>query len=319
MINKRIVITGGAGFIGSNLAWSLCDANEVLVIDDLSTGRLQNITPLIQTQKIRFLRGRITDLQLMKKALVDQDIVFHEAAIPSVPRSVADPLATNEAGVTGTLVTLKAAAEMGVKRFVSASSSSIYGDTPTLPKYEYMPMNPISPYAATKAAAETYCRIFERIYGLSTVSLRYFNVYGPRQDPASQYAAVIPRFITNAVSGDDLIIYGNGQQTRDFTYVNDVVRANILAAAGRSIGTYNIASGRQITIHELATSIISILKSKAKIRCVPARSGDILHSLADISKAKEAFGYAPGYSIEQGLKATVKWLLHEARNVERSI
>lgn len=307
MKSKKIAVTGGAGFIGSNLAWSLCDENEVVVIDNLSTGRIENIAPIIDSRKIQYIKGSITDLQLMKRALTGVDIVFHEAAIPSVPRSIADPISTNEAGVTGTLTALLAARDCGVKRFISASSSSVYGDTPTLPKHEEMPVNPISPYAATKAAGEIYCRLFNELYGLSTVSLRYFNVFGPRQDPTSQYAAVVPLFISKAMSGEDLVVYGDGLQTRDFTYVQDAVKANILAAEGSSSGTYNVASGKQITIRELASAILSITNSKASVKYESPRSGDIRHSLADITKAGKAFGYAPSYSIQQGLKETVVW------------
>jgi len=307
MKGKKIVVTGGAGFIGSNLAWSLCNENEVVVIDNLSTGRIENIAPIIDARKIQFIKGSVTDLQLMKRVLTGVDIVFHEAAIPSVPRSITDPISTNEAGVTGTLTTLIAARDCDVKRFVYASSSSVYGDTPTLPKHEEMPMNPISPYAATKVACETYCRLFNELYGLSTVSLRYFNVFGPRQDPTSQYAAVVPRFISKAMSGGDLIVYGDGLQTRDFTYVQDAVSANILAAEGSSSGSYNIASGKQITIRELASTILGIANSKANVKYDAPLSGDIRHSLADITKARKAFGYAPSYSIQQGLKETVAW------------
>jgi len=307
MKGKKIVVTGGAGFIGSNLAWSLCNENEVVVVDNLSTGRIENIAPIINSKKIRFIKGSVTDLQLMKGTLTGVDIVFHEAAIPSVPRSIADPFLSNEAGVTGTLTALLAARDCGVKRFVYASSSSVYGDTPTLPKHEEMPMNPISPYAATKVASETYCRLFNELFGLSTISLRYFNVFGPRQDPTSQYAAVVPRFISRAMSGEDLIVYGDGLQTRDFTYVQDAVRANILAAEDSSSGSYNIASGKQITIRELASTILGIANSKASVKYDAPLSGDIRHSLADITKARKAFGYAPSYSIQQGLKETVAW------------
>ncbi len=307
MKGRRIVVTGGAGFIGSNLAWSLCDENEVVVIDNLSTGRIENIAPIIDSRKMQFIKGSVTDLQLMKRVLAGVDIVCHEAAIPSVPRSIADPISTNEAGVTGTLTTLLAARDGGVKRFINASSSSVYGDAPTLPKLEEMPTNPISPYAATKVAGETYCRLFNELYGLGAVSLRYFNVFGPHQDPTSQYAAVIPRFISKALLGEDLVVYGDGLQSRDFTYVQDAVRANILAAESAPPGNYNIASGKQITIRDLASTILGITESKGKVEYETPRSGDIRHSLADITKAKKAFGYAPSYTIQQGLKETVVW------------
>jgi len=307
MNGKKIVITGGAGFIGSNLAWSLCNDNEVTVVDNLTTGRIENIAPIVNSGKMEFVRGSVTDLQLMRQVFAGADIVFHEAAIPSVPRSISDPLSTNEAGVTGTLTALLAARDEGVKRFVFASSSSVYGDTPSLPKQEHMPMNPISPYALTKTSCETYCRFFVELYGLSTVSLRYFNVYGPRQDPSSQYAAVIPRFISKALMGEDLVIYGDGLQTRDFTYVQDAVRANILAAETSATGSYNIASGKQIAIRDVASDILAMVRSKSRIRYEASRSGDITHSLADITKAKNDLGYAPTLTIHEGLSETVTW------------
>ena len=307
MKNKRVVVTGGAGFIGSNLAWSLCDSNEVIVIDNLSTGKVENIRELIEERKIRFVRGSITDLKLMKRTLKGVDFVFHEAAIPSVPRSVRDPLATNEAGITGTLTTLVASRDCGIKKLVFASSSSVYGDTPTLPKHEGMALNPMSPYALTKVTCENYCILFAELYGLTTVSLRYFNVYGPRQDSGSQYAAVIPGFIAKALAGKDLVVYGDGKQTRDFTYVQDAVRANLLAAESRAKGSYNVASGDRVRISDLASAVIDIIGSRARVRHESPRSGDIRHSLADISKARKAFGYTPEYSLPQGLKETVTW------------
>jgi UDP-glucose 4-epimerase len=312
MKNKRIAVSGGAGFIGSNLVWSLHNENDVTVIDNLSTGRIENINELIASKRVQFINGSIADSKLMMNALSGIDVVFHEAALPSVSRSVKDPLTTNEAGITGTLTTLLAARDSGVKRFVFASSSSVYGDTPMLPKNEEMSPNPISPYALTKYTCEQYCRLFKEIYGLSTVSLRYFNVFGPRQDPTSEYSAVIPRFIHSALQGKDLTIYGDGLQTRDFTFVKDIVKANILAAESDSSGTYNIAAGKQITLNDLASQILKIVgTSKANIKYQPPRVGDIKHSLADISKANRAFGYASSYSIHQGLEETVRWFSNE--------
>lgn len=307
MKNKRVVVTGGAGFIGSNLVWSLYDSNEVIAIDNLSTGKIENIRELIEERKIRFVRGTITDLKLMKRTLKGVDFVFHEAAIPSVPRSVRDPLATNEAGITGTLTTLVASRDCSIKKLVFASSSSVYGDTPTLPKHEGMALNPLSPYALTKVTCENYCSLFAELYGLTTVSLRYFNVYGPRQDSGSQYAAVIPGFIAKALAGKDLLVYGDGKQTRDFTYVQDAVRANLLAAESRAKGSYNVASGDRTRISDLASAIIDITGCRARVKYESPRSGDIRHSLADIAKARKAFGYTSEYSLPQGLKETVTW------------
>lgn len=307
MKGKKVVITGGAGFIGSNLAWSLADNNEVVVIDNLATGRMENISSIVSSGKISLVEGSVTDLPLMKDAFAGADVIFHEAAIPSVPRSVADPLSTNEAGVTGTLTALLAARDCEVRRFVFASSSSVYGDTPTLPKREDMNVNPISPYALTKVSSEVYCRLFNDLYGLSTISLRYFNVFGPRQDPDSQYAAVIPRFITWALANEDLVVYGDGLQTRDFTYVQDAVSANVLAAESRSIGNFNIASGARTAIRNLASEILEITKSSSGIRYEAARLGDIRDSLADISNANEAFGYSPSFTVRQGLEETAAW------------
>lgn len=250
----RIVITGGAGFIGSNLAevLALAPNNEVCVVDDLSTGRVENL-PI--ASGIEFIKGSITDLQLMNEVLADADFVFHQAALPSVQRSIEDPAHTNEVNIRGTLNVLMAARDAGVKKVIYASSSSVYGDTPELPKREGMTPNPLSPYAVTKLVGEYYCKVFNDVYGLNTISLRYFNVYGPRQDPHSEYAAVIPRFVSRILKGEPPIIYGDGQQTRDFTFVKDVVNANILAMNSDATGVYNIASGRMISIQELATLI----------------------------------------------------------------
>jgi UDP-glucose 4-epimerase len=307
MRDKRIVVTGGAGFIGSNIAWSLCDDNDVVVIDNLSTGKIDNIKKLVTSKKIVFVKGSITDLALMRKTLKGADYVLHQAAIASVPRSVKDPLTTNEAGITGTLTTLVASRDAGVKKVVFASSSSVYGDTPTLPKHEAMPLGPLSPYAVTKATSESYCKLFSDLYGLGTISLRYFNVYGPRQDPTSEYAAVIPKFIASALKGKPLIVFGDGKQTRDFTFIQDAVSANVLAAQSKATGSFNIAAGSRITVNELASALIEITKSSSKVRHEPPRRGDIKHSLADISRAKKAFGYSPQYSLKEGLTETVGW------------
>ncbi len=253
MKGKRVIVTGGMGFIGSNLADHLAGDNEVLVIDDLSTGRRENLGDCKQGT-IRFVNGNLTRLDL-PALFKGYDYVFHEAALPSVPRSIADPVGSNEAGVTSTVKVLTAAKDSGIKKVIFASSSSVYGDSKVMPKVETMPLNPLSPYAASKAACELYCKVFQEIYGMPTVALRYFNVFGPRQDPNSQYAAVIPKFITAIRQGRSPAIYGDGEQSRDFSYVNHVVRANVLAAESGMAGVYNIACGRSITINQLVAML----------------------------------------------------------------
>ncbi len=304
----RIVITGGAGFIGSNLAQELAYRAEVCVVDDLSTGRVENLAGI---NGIKFIRGSITDLQLLRAAFRDADFVFHQAALPSVQRSIEDPLHTNEVNIKGTLNVLIAARDAGVKKVIYASSSSVYGDTPELPKREGMNPNPLSPYAVTKLVGEYYCKVFNDVYGLNTISLRYFNVYGPRQDPHSEYAAVIPRFVTRVLRGEPPIIYGDGEQTRDFTFVKDVVRANILAMESDATGVYNIASGRRISIRELASLIMRLTGRDPGVVFDEPRRGDVRHSLADISRAGAKMGYKPEYSLEQGLVEVIRWYSKE--------
>ncbi len=312
MKNKKIVVTGGAGFIGSNLVESLAEENEVKIIDDFSTGKKENISDL----SVEIVEGSITNLDLLKEIFEGADYIFHQAALPSVDRSIKDPISSNEVNVDGTLKVLIAARDAGVKKVVYASSSSTYGDTPTLPKKEDMEPNPLSPYAITKLTGEYYCTIFDHIYGLPTVSLRYFNVYGPRQNPSSEYAAVIPRFINRVLNNEPPVIYGDGKQTRDFTFIKDVVRANILSAErGKARGMINVAGGKRITINELAEKIIDLTgkkeKEKVKEKLKPIytepRPGDIRHSLADISKAKKMLGYEPRWSLDDGLDLTVDW------------
>jgi len=308
MNNKRILVTGGAGFIGSNLARFLSGAkNQVTVLDDLSTGRKENIIDLIDTNAIQFIHGSITDLDLLQDSFHNIDYVFHEAALPSVPRSIKDPLTTNQVNINGTLNVLIAAKDNKVQKVIYASSSSVYGDTPTLPKLETMIPHPLSPYAITKLTAEYYCQVFTDVFQLPTVSLRYFNVYGPHQDPASQYAAVIPKFITSILNNESPIIYGDGNQTRDFTYIADVIQANILAAESNSTGVFNAAGGKQITINELADTIMDICGIHVKKTYLDYRPGDIKHSLADSSKAHHTFGFTLQYDMEKGLKETIEW------------
>lgn len=299
----KAIITGGAGFIGSNLAEVLSRDNEVIIVDDLSTGNEANIRGL----DIELVKGSVTDLDLLRKIFKGADYVFHQAAIPSVPRSIKDPVRTNEANVTGTLNVLIAARDCGVKKVIFASSSSAYGDTPELPKREDMNPNPLSPYAVTKLVGEYYCNVFNEVYDLKTAALRYFNVYGPKQDPYSDYAAVIPKFIKRIHEEKPPIIYGDGTQTRDFTSVDDVVSANILAAESDAKGVYNVATGKRITINELANVIMAIMGRDLDPIHEKPREGDVLHSLGDITKAKKDFGYAPGDKLESNLRETVKW------------
>ncbi|MEM2125547.1 MAG: SDR family oxidoreductase [Candidatus Methanosuratincola sp.] len=307
MRRKKVVVTGGAGFIGSNLSAELCKDNEVTIVDDFSTGKESNIKDLIGSGSVRLLRGSVTDLEAMKAAFKGADYVFHQAAVPSVPRSVSDPIKTNDAGVTGTLIVLVAARDSGVEKVVFASSSSVYGETATLPKREDMECRPMSPYAVTKLAGEHYCRVFTELYGLGTVALRYFNVYGPMQDPRSEYAAVVPRFIDCALRGEAFPINGDGLQSRDFTFVKDVVRANLLAAESKATGVYNIGAGRSTTVIELAKTISEVLGLEMRAIHLPPRPGDVRDSWADIMKAKRDLGFVPAFSLKEGIAKTVEW------------
>lgn len=305
MTSKNVVVTGGAGFIGSNLVEELViKDHHVKVIDNLSTGHIENLD---QIQGIDFIRGSITDLNLLEDVFSGADYVLHQAALPSVPRSVEDPISSNSTNVDGTLNVLVAARDCGVKKVVYASSSSVYGDTPTLPKQEDMKPNPKSPYAITKLAGEYYCRIFSEIYGLKTACLRYFNVFGPRQDPNSQYAAVIPLFITRILNEKPPTIFGDGTQTRDFTFVKDVVQANILAMESEAEGVFNIACGRQIVLNDLADEMMKIIGIETEKVYEKPRAGDIKDSLADISSAREMLGYEPKFDLSSGLKGTITW------------
>jgi len=299
---KRTIVTGGAGFIGSHLAEELVGRGyEVVILDDLSTGRMGNIGQLQKRDNVRFVSGSVTNLSLLQGLFQNVDYVFHQAAIPSVPRSIEDPQATHEVNTNGTLNVLLAAKDNSVKKVVYASSSSVYGDTPTLPKQEEMLPHPQSPYAVSKVVGEYYCDVFHEVYGLPTICLRYFNVYGLRQDSNSQYAAVIPVFIERVSQNKPLIIYGDGEQTRDFTFVKDVVRANILAAESDACGVFNIGTGKSISINRLAKLIIKVIGNDANLVYQEPRPGDVRDSLADISRAK-LFSHEPQYSLEQGLR-----------------
>ncbi|MDP3104298.1 MAG: SDR family oxidoreductase [Candidatus Methanoperedens sp.] len=311
MKNKKVMVTGAAGFIGSHLAEELADNNEVTIIDDLSTGKIENIKELVKRKNVKFIKGSITDYNLLQNGMKDLDYIFHQAALPSVPRSIEDPQGSNEANVTGTLNVLTAAKDSGIKKVICASSSSVYGDTPTLPKSESMPVNPLSPYAVTKATGEFYCNVFQDIYGLKTASLRYFNVFGPRQDPNSQYAAVIPKFINDIMNNEPPVIFGDGEQSRDFSYIRHVVDANILACGSDKTGIFNIAGGRSITINQLVDMINEILGKDIEPVYKEPRPGDIKHSRADISMAR-TFGYKPESDFKEELKETIRWFSNES-------
>lgn len=309
---ETVLVTGGAGFIGSNITEALLkDGRKVVVLDDLSTGRMENIEPMLDNGNLTFVKGSILDPVLLKDLLSAHDVrlISHQAARPSVAKSVKDPVKTTEINVTGTVNLFQAAYECGIKRVVFASSSSVYGDTPQLPKVETMPFSPKSPYAVSKAAKEMYSTVFSGLYGMEIIGLRYFNVYGRRQDPSSDYAAVIPRFISTALRNEPIPIEGDGLQTRDFTYIDDVVSANINALTFKGVGTMavNIAFGSRISVLDLARAIKDITGSKSEITHKEPRQGDVRDSLADIGKARKHIGYDPKYDISAGLKKTVEW------------
>ncbi len=305
---KKAIVTGGAGFIGSHLSEELFKRDyHLTILDNLSTGKQANIATLLNKKNVEFIRGSITDLALLQKLFKKADFIFHLAAIASVPRSIAEPQLCHETNVTGTLNVLIGARDNKVKKVVQASSCAIYGDAPGLPKKEDMPINPLSPYAVTKLAAENYCQIFLKVYGLPSVSLRFFNIFGPRQNPDSEYAAAIPKFIKIKSQGKKIHIYGDGKATRDYVFVKDAVNAFILAAESDALGIYNIGSGRSTTVNELAELISTLTGNNSPPVYSPPRPGDILHSLADISRAK-TFGFSPKYSLKQGLKETIKYM-----------
>ena len=302
------LVTGGAGFIGSSLARSLLERGEtVRVLDDFSTGKRENLAEA--AGRIALVEGSVADEATVRGAVEGVDYVFHEAALASVPRSIEDPLSSNLANVTGTLQVLMAARDAGVKRVVYAASSSTYGDQPTLPKVETMAPSPLSPYAVSKQAGEHYCQAFTTCYGLETVSLRYFNVYGPRQDPQSVYAAVIPKFITAMLEGQRPTIFGDGEQSRDFTFIDDVVGANLLACTAPEASGYalNVACGDRYSLNELVRVLNRILGTSIEPVYADERPGDVKHSQADILAARDILGYAPSHTLEQGLRKTIEW------------
>ncbi|MGH7830793.1 MAG: SDR family oxidoreductase [Candidatus Binatia bacterium] len=308
------LVTGGAGFIGSHIVEGLvAGGRKVRVIDDFITGRRENLNGLLE--KIELVQGDILDLDLVKKAVEGVEVVFHQAALRSVPLSVDNPLATNEVNTQGTLNVLVASRDAGVGRVVYASSSSVYGDSPQLPKREEHATAPISPYAVSKLAGEHYCSVFTKVYGLETVSLRYFNVFGPRQDPNSQYAAVIPKFISRALQGEPLEVHGDGLQSRDFTYIDNVVQANISAAATKQgIGeAFNVASGEAYSLLDLISALAKIIGRDLPRQHTPSRKGDVRQTLADTAKARRILGYDPRIDFEQGLRKTYSYLANHRR------
>ena len=303
------LVTGGAGFIGSHIASALAkDGARVRVLDDLSTGHRENIDAI--GGDVDFIQGSVADEDLLNKVLEDVELVFHEAAIPSVPRSVEAPRQTHIASVDGTFSLLVAARDRGVRRVVYAASSSAYGDQPTLPKSEEMRPDPLSPYAVAKLVGEYYCRAFTRVYGLETVSLRYFNVFGPRQDPGSQYSGVVSRFISVLLSNERPVIYGDGEQSRDFTYIDNVVFANLSAASAKEASgkVINVANGQRITLNQLLAELKELMgKQDVTAEYLEPRVGDVRHSLADITMARELLGYESKVDLREGLQRTIDW------------
>jgi nucleoside-diphosphate-sugar epimerase len=306
--NMRYVVTGGAGFIGSHIAERLLsDGHDVIVIDDLSTGRKKNIKPFLSHSSFRFVEGSITSLELLLSLFTDVDAVFHQAAIPSVPRSVKDPVTSHEANINGSLCVLEAAKQCCVRRVLFASSSSVYGDSPVMPKQEDMEYNPLSPYAVQKMTTEMYCKVYYELYGLETVAIRYFNVFGERQNPESTYAAVIPKFITALLAGESPTIFGDGEQSRDFTYIDNVVHANMLALSKKeAAGTImNVACGGRYTLNDLVVTLNQLCGTNIEAIHAKERAGDIKHSLADITRATRILDYKPIVSFEDGLQKTI--------------
>jgi len=306
---RRALVTGGAGFIGSHLVDALLERGwAVRVLDDFSSGREENLAHVLG--RIELVRGDLADPDTIAAAVEDVEVVFHQGAVPSVPRSVEEPLRTHRANVDGTLLVLESARRAGVRRVVFAASSSAYGDTEELPKVETMPPSPRSPYALQKYAGEVYCRLYHELYGLETVALRYFNVFGPRQNPKSEYAAVIPRFITACLRGEPPTIHGDGEQTRDFTYIADTVRANLAAAdaPGAPGRVFNVAGGRQVSLNRLLAMIQEIAGTRIEPVHGPPRAGDVRHSLAALDAARAHLGWQPEIPLQEGLRRTVESL-----------
>jgi UDP-glucose 4-epimerase len=306
----KVLVTGGAGFIGSNVVRALlARGDDVRVLDNFSTGSRANLAGL--EGDVELVEGELRSYERVHTAVRGVEVVLHQGALPSVPRSVQDPLTTTAVNVEGTLNVLLAARDEGVRRIVNASSSSVYGNSGSLPRTESQPPDPISPYAVAKLAAERFCTSFSRVYGMESVSLRYFNVFGPRQDPTSQYAAVVPRFIRAVADGEPVTVYGDGEQSRDFTYVDNVVAANLLAADASSVAgeIVNVATGSSTTVNELAETIGRLVGKPVEKTHEPERKGDVRASWADVAEARRLFGYDPQISLEEGLRRTADFLL----------
>ena len=305
---EKFLVTGGAGFIGSNICKKLVSQDcFVRVVDNLLTGKKSNLADVID--KIEFIQADMGDSEVAQSVINDIDVVLHEGALPSVPLSVDNPADTHRHCVDATFTLLLAARDAGVKRFVYAASSSAYGDAPTSPKVETMPASPLSPYAVAKLVGEYYCSVFSQVFGLETISLRYFNVFGPQQDPTSQYAAAIPAFVTAILKDKPPTIYGDGEQSRDFTYIDNVVEANLLAArAGQTKGeVINIACGQAVTVNEIIDMINNLLGKSVKPIYTPPRPGDVKHSLADITAAQNLINFKPVVSFDEGLRLAIDW------------
>ncbi len=308
----RYLVTGGAGFIGSNIVEALlAEGGEVVVLDNLSTGKRENIAPFLENERFTCIEGTVTDPTVCARACEGADYVFHEAAVVSVPFSIADPVRTHEVNVTGTANVFLAARDAGVKRVVWASSTSVYGNSEQLPNVETMPLRPLSPYASSKAAGEMFASAFSEVYDISIVSLRYYNVFGKRQDPFSAYAAVIPLFVSRLLRGERPVIFGDGGQTRDFVYIDNVVQANLRAArearpeaSGRA---FNVGCGTRITINELYRIVAEALGSRLEPEYAPPRQGEVRDSVADISAARATFGYDPRIDVREGLRCSLDW------------
>jgi nucleoside-diphosphate-sugar epimerase len=304
----KVLVTGGAGFIGSHLTEALVARGaQVRVLDNLATGHLENLDAV--RERIEWLEGDIADLETVQNAAQDVDVIFHQAALPSVPRSIQNPRASHDANLTGTLNVLIAARDHKVTRVVMASSSSVYGNSPALPKVETFEPAPLSPYAVTKLAGEQYAKVFANLYGVSTICLRYFNVFGPRQDPNSQYAGALAKFIRCALRGEPYPVYGDGEQSRDFTYIENVVRANLLAASSEMDGAavVNVAGGARTTLNQIIALLNELTHQNLPTHYGAPRAGDVLHSHADISRARALLGYTPTVDVQEGLKRTVEY------------
>lgn len=300
------VVTGGAGFIGSHLSEALASSgHDVTIIDDLSTGKEEYLSSVLTNPHVTCIRDTVQDVISLTRHCEGADGIFHLAAMVSVPGSIEYPLRSHEATLTGTLNVLLAARDCGIRKVVHASSAAVYGNLPGLPKREDMPVDPLSPYAVAKYAGEQYCRVFSALHGVETASLRYFNVFGPRQDPRSDYAAVIPRFIARIRAGESPLIFGNGMQTRDFVYVKDVAKANIQVMEAKSQSVFNIASGRETSVNDLAAILLDLFNVKFEPVYCPERPGEVKRSVADISRATQAFGFHPLFSLKEGLSETI--------------